>query len=90
MKSPRKDVDRSLLSRRDLLARAGAGAGVLGLASLLAEEGLLGGEVDASTRARELTPHRAGATARSRQGARCDLDLHQRRTESGRHLGPQT
>ena len=39
----------SLFHRRELLLRAGAGAGMLGLAGLLADEGLLGGTASGAT-----------------------------------------
>ena len=58
--TPTSESDRSagLLPRRDLLCRAGAGFGVLGLAGLLQSEGLLGRTALAGTGLgrRALTP----------------------------------
>src|SRR5437868_6458685 len=41
--SPRSTLHSPLISRRQLLARMGAGFGTMGLATVLAEAGLLGG-----------------------------------------------
>src|SRR5258708_38470099 len=43
-------------SRRDFLRRTGAGAGMLGLATLLADSGLLGSSAHAASQANALNP----------------------------------
>ncbi|MBW3600523.1 MAG: DUF1501 domain-containing protein [Planctomycetes bacterium] len=45
-----------LFTRRDLLRRSGVGMGMLGLAGLLGDDGLLGGSAEAATRINPLAP----------------------------------
>lgn len=74
-----------MTSRRDFLQRFGSGFGMLGLASLLDQQGLL---CPNATAASDLSLNPLAATGPfSRQGKTGDLAVHERGPEPGRHLG---
>src|ERR1700734_282310 len=73
-------------TRRDFFRRTGGGLGMLALAGLLDQQGLL----TAAGAGQESQPVGGAAQSFSRQGQVGHLALHERRAEPGRYLGLQT
>src|SRR5690606_21882454 len=89
----------NLLSRREWLFRAGAGAGMIGLANLLAEEGLLAAPPadNSSEPETSLLPRQGHFPAKARsviwlfmEGAPSGVDMFDRKPELDRQDGKKT
>ena len=76
----------SALSRRSMLQRCGMGLGMLGLAGVLDDEGLLAADALADRALNPMAPQRPHFAPKAKRG---DLALHQRWAQPHRYLGPQ-